>query len=491
MSKQDVVNASNAKGKDAPSSITMVITPESGAVAALPPEHVTEYNRLKKHYPDFDAKLAEVAVLSDEALGNLQRPITIKMVEHGESALKRIADCRKLFKDNIAMFWDIKQRITNPRWRSDVKGNENRTAESNKTHFGASDWTEYREKYISFSQSHADTLLREFEHDLKGLSDGHVIASVNGAAAETAKKNGKMGGGREKKIDPAALKNAYYADRYKEVIALMTKKPKDAKPEEVLALIEANAICAYEDMDADEAKSLRVPKPQRTRVEKIGIAIAKVIARNVEIGRKVPRSSSIGWKLFDLASDLLKAVGEEVKIDMAVLEAAGKPKSVATCKSMGIPFEIDPNLVNETISTLTAVTKQLPEGELATRVSSLRHTLTHRTDGSGVTPKVIPPLTPSKANGKAVTAPESGAVDQSGPPRAATEPAANENASVTVMVSRRSYEKNELTVKKGSIYVIGHPELGAIDTFEGENANDLAWAKVERLTRPVTTAAVA
>lgn len=490
MSKQDVVNESNANGKGAPSSITMVTTPESGAVVVLPPEHVTECNRLKKHYPDFDAKLAEVADLSDEALGNLQRPITKKMVEHGESALKQIADCRKLFKDNIAMFWDIKQRITNPRWRSDVKGNENRTAESNKTHFGACDWTEYREKYISYSQSQADTLLREFEHDLNGLSDGLVIASVNEAAAETAQKNGKSGSGRTGKIDAQALKNAYYADRYKEVIALVTNKPKDTKPEELLALIEANAVCAYEDMDADEAKSLRVPKPQRTKVEKMGIVIAKVIARNVDLGRKLPRSSSIGWKLYDRASDLLKAVGEEVKVDAKVLEAAGKPKSVATCKSMGIPFEIDPNLVNETISTLTAVAKQLPEGELETRVRILRNTLIQRTDGSGVTPKVIPPLGTPKVNGKGTTTPESGAVEQSAPSQAA-ETIANKDASVIVMGSRRSYEKNELTVKKGSIFVIGHPELGAIDTFEGEDANNLAWAEVERLTQPAITAAAA
>jgi hypothetical protein len=310
--------------------------------------------------------------------------------------------------------------------------------------------------------------------------------------ADDAEKNGKIGNGRKGKIDAQASKNAYYADRYKEVIALMTNKPKDAKPEEVLALIEANAICAYEDMDADEAKSLRVPKPQHTKLEKMSIKIAKFIVRNVEIGRKLPRSSSDGWKLFDLASDLLRAVGEEVKIDAAVLEAAGKPKSLTVCKDRGIPFEIDPNLVHETISTLTAVANQLQKGELATRVSSLRHTLTHRTDGSGVTPKVIPPPKASKVNGKAATTPESGAVEQSAPPRKAAEAVvANKNASVIVMGSRHSYEKSELTVKKGSIYVIGRPELGAIETFEGENANDLAWAEVERLTRTVTTAAVA
>jgi hypothetical protein len=46
----------------------------------------------------------------------------------------------------------------------------------------------------------------------------------------------------------------------------------------------------------------------------------------------------------------------------------------------------------------------------------------------------------------------------------------------------RRYNKNQLTVKKGSVFVIGAPHLGAIAAFEGEDANDQAWKEVERLT---------
>lgn len=51
----------------------------------------------------------------------------------------------------------------------------------------------------------------------------------------------------------------------------------------------------------------------------------------------------------------------------------------------------------------------------------------------------------------------------------------------------RRYGKNQLTVKKGCVYVIGSPRLGAIASFEGEDANDQAWKEVERLTTPQTS----
>ena len=72
------------------------------------------------------------------------------------------------------------------------------------------------------------------------------------------------------------------------------------------------------------------------------------------------------------------------------------PKSVALCKTVNIPSEIDPNLASETLSVLTDVSKQLQQGELAIRVRHLLNKLIGRMDGSGVTPKavrqeVIPP----------------------------------------------------------------------------------------------------
>jgi hypothetical protein len=53
---------------------------------------------------------------------------------------------------------------------------------------------------------------------------------------------------------------------------------------------------------------------------------------------------------------------------------------------------------------------------------------------------------------------------------------------------KRRYGKNQLTVKNGSVFVIGYPHIGAIATFEGEDRNDQAWQEVERLTAPQVSA---
>ena len=63
-------------------------------------------------------------------------------------------------------------------------------------------------------------------------------------------------------------------------------------------------------------------------------------------------------------------------------------------------------------------------------------------------------------------------------------PRSEANAAVTPTVTPRHYGKNELTVKKGCVYVIGHPQFGAIASFEGEDSNDQARKEVERLTTP-------
>jgi hypothetical protein len=164
-----------------------------------------------------------------------------------------------------------------------------------------------------------------------------VIAAK--AAAKAAKGNRKSDNGRKGSLDAQSLKNAYYADRYKEVIALMTNKPKDAKAEDVLAQIEAEAIRAYEDMDAEEAKSLRIPKPKHTKLEQMGIKLAKLVASKSDLGRTLPRTASNGWKLLDLASDLLQAAGEEGKANVETLENASTPqvKAVADGSASGNP----------------------------------------------------------------------------------------------------------------------------------------------------------
>ena len=93
-------------------------------------------------------------------------------------------------------------------------------------------------------------------------------------------------------------------------------------------------------------------------------------------------------KLQDIADNAARVLNSD--------DGVKTPKSVALCKTVNIPSEIDPNLASETLSVLTDVAKQLQQGELAIRVRHLLNKLSGRMDGSGVTPKavkqeVIPP----------------------------------------------------------------------------------------------------
>ena len=129
-----------------------------------------------------------------------------------------------------------------------------------------------------------------------------VEVSAAKAAAKANKDNGKTGNGGKAGLDVLA------------------------KPEDVLARIEADTLRAH-DMDADEAKSLRVPKPEHTKLEKMAIKIATFIASNSDLGRKLPRTPSNGWKLFGLSAELLRAAGDKVKGDEETVGLDAKPKS--------------------------------------------------------------------------------------------------------------------------------------------------------------------
>jgi hypothetical protein len=92
------------------------------------------------------------------------------------------------------MFWEVKQRLTlAARWRSDLQGNQNRTAETNKENFGAADWAEYCEKFVAYSLSAADKKLVAFEEMIKTQpsEEGTECEKGKGGSveAETARAN--------------------------------------------------------------------------------------------------------------------------------------------------------------------------------------------------------------------------------------------------------------------------------------------------------------
>ena len=67
-------------------------------------------------------------------------------------------------------------------------------------------------------------------------------------------------GGERPQLDMKEATNAYYADRYLSMVGLLTNAPKDATPQEIIATMQQEAQSAYEDLDAEMAAKINVPK---------------------------------------------------------------------------------------------------------------------------------------------------------------------------------------------------------------------------------------
>jgi hypothetical protein len=73
--------------------------------------------------------------------------------------------------------------------------------------------------------------------------------------AQQENKNGSS----ETKIDMKQTANAHYADRYA-LLGLLANALKDANPQEIFGTMRQEAIAAHQDLDAELASKIKVPK---------------------------------------------------------------------------------------------------------------------------------------------------------------------------------------------------------------------------------------
>ena len=74
------------------------------------------------------------------ALGDKVRPLTKKMSDHYAAAQAELEKERLAFLDNRPMFYELKQRLLNPKYRPDLAGGgAGRTVEDNLKNYGAAD----------------------------------------------------------------------------------------------------------------------------------------------------------------------------------------------------------------------------------------------------------------------------------------------------------------------------------------------------------------
>jgi hypothetical protein len=73
---------------------------------------------------------------------------------------RRIA--QREFNDNLAFYYEAKQRLLNPKYRPDRNTGEERTEEGNLRNFGAKDWQQFNAQCMAYSLQHADKKLKQF-----------------------------------------------------------------------------------------------------------------------------------------------------------------------------------------------------------------------------------------------------------------------------------------------------------------------------------------
>jgi len=148
----------------------------------------------KKMSPEEEQYLKAIAMSSADLGAVIKEPterITKHVGEamaHEEEAKKSRREAQKEFEDNLAYFYEAKQRLLNPGYRTDVDGGKDRTPEENEKNFGAPNWESFNEQFHAYSLQHADRKLKAFAK-AQGLltDDGENIDAVEAENVEEAK----------------------------------------------------------------------------------------------------------------------------------------------------------------------------------------------------------------------------------------------------------------------------------------------------------------
>lgn len=107
--------------------------------------------------------------MTDAELGHaIQKPTATinRRIGQAEAHDRRAHELRFIaqqdFVENIAYYYEAKQRLLNPGYRSDLNGGKNRSVEENLRNFGAADWSSFVASCKAYSLQHCDRKLRSF-----------------------------------------------------------------------------------------------------------------------------------------------------------------------------------------------------------------------------------------------------------------------------------------------------------------------------------------
>jgi hypothetical protein len=83
-------------------------------------------------------------------------------IAHEEKAKAFRHEAQQEFDHNIAFYYEAKQRLLNPGYRTDVDGGKDRTPEENEKNFGAPNWAAFNKNCAAYSLQHADRKMKAF-----------------------------------------------------------------------------------------------------------------------------------------------------------------------------------------------------------------------------------------------------------------------------------------------------------------------------------------
>lgn len=122
----------------------------------------------KKMSPQQEQFYRAIAMSSAELGAAIKSP-TERIAQHVSSANSHDAESKKErdqahreFEENIAFYYEAKQRLINPGYRTDVDGGKDRTPDDNQKNFGAPSWAAFADKCVAYSLKQADRKLKAF-----------------------------------------------------------------------------------------------------------------------------------------------------------------------------------------------------------------------------------------------------------------------------------------------------------------------------------------
>ena len=138
------------------------------AESATAPSRKSHSTAKKKMSPQQEQYYRAIAMTSAELGAAIKSP-TERIAQHVGNALAHDVEAKKErdeaqreFQENIAYYYEAKQRLLNPGYRTDVDGGKDRTPEDNVQNFGAPTWAAFAEICVAYSLKQADRKLRAF-----------------------------------------------------------------------------------------------------------------------------------------------------------------------------------------------------------------------------------------------------------------------------------------------------------------------------------------